>query len=142
MKTEAILGAVYTALTDDAGVSAFFVSVGVEHPQDTDAADMSVFPYCTINASTSAPFDDKGTTGETVSIQVTPWGRGTTSKSATAQIAEAADLIYTALNRATLTATGTNIINCLYESSPGIIDDPDGFTKYRPMMFRITYQLT
>ena len=140
METEGILGAVYAKLAADGDVSSFAVSIGVEHPQDTDPANLSVFPYITFSASASNPFDDKDTVGEAIVVQVTPWGRGTGTKSATKQVAEGADFIHAALHRATLTATGTNIINCLYQSSPGIIEDPDGFTKYRPMLFAITYQ--
>jgi hypothetical protein len=77
METEGILGAVYAKLAADGDVSSFAVSIGVEHPQDTDPANLSVFPYITFSASASNPFDDKDAVGETIVVQVTPWGRGT-----------------------------------------------------------------
>lgn len=142
MNTEAVLNAIYSRLSGYTALSSWAQSIGSEHPQDGDAGDASAFPYVTFSEVDSVNFDTKGTNGAVMRIQVTPWARGDASKSAKAQAAEGADIIHAALHDYALTVSGSNVVNCLWASSAGVLDDPDGVTKYKPMDFRIQHFAT
>lgn len=113
--------------------------IGYDKPQDSAPEDVSAFPYTVIEDVVGTAFDTQTSDGGNQIIQVTTYCRPTASKSAIALADETAQATYDALHKFALTVAGSNAINCLFESSPGNLIDPDGVTRYRPMTFRVQY---
>lgn len=131
--------AIRARLAGDATLSALVTYIGYEKPQDTRSESMVPFPYTVIEDVSARPWDTKDSDGGEQLIQVTTYARPTASRSAIDLADAAAQATYDALHKFDLVVSGSNVVNCLFEESPGNIPDPDGFTRYRPMTFRITY---
>ena len=113
--------------------------IGYDKPQDADPASGLPFPYTVIEDVAALPWDTKTSDGGDQLIQITTYCRPTSSKSAKALATETAQATYDALHKFNLVVSGSNVVNCLFNDSPGSLIDPDGVTRYRPMTFRIVY---
>lgn len=106
-------------------------------PQAEESEDPQFFPYLTVTSVTSSPFDTKTEEGGEASFDVHVWYRG----HALAVPLSIADAVYDALHRHDLSATGANVVNCLFDGGNEILD-PDGITIHVVRTFRVTYFLT
>jgi pterin-4a-carbinolamine dehydratase len=123
--------------------------VTYEKMQDTNPAtvggDPNLFesdaaiPYTVVEDVASNPWDTKTSDGGDQLIQVTTYCRPKDFNSATDLANQTAQAAYDALHKFDLVVSGSNVVNCLFEESPGLITDPDGVTRYRPMTFRVVY---
>lgn len=114
--------------------------VGVDKPQDAQAEAVANFPYVVLEEVAARPWDTKTSDGGEVLFQVTAFCRPNGSMSAHAMANAMAQAAYDALHKFELTIGGSVCVNCLFEESPGVMRDPDGSTRYRPMTFRVVYQ--
>lgn len=139
MNLAGVAQAVRARLVGDATFTALVNYVGYHKPQDTQPESMTPFPYCIIEDVTTTAWDTKTSDGAEQLIQITTFARPTATRSAVDLANAAAQRVYDLLHDFDLVVSGSNVVNCLFEESPGNIPDPDGFTRYRPMTFRITY---
>lgn len=139
MNFAGVAQAIRARLAGDATLSALVTYVGYDKPQDTRPESMVAFPYCVIEDVSATPWDTKTSDGGEQLIQVTTYARPTATRSAVDLADAAAQATYDALHKFDLAVAGSNVVNCLFDSSPGNIPDPDGFTRYRPLTFRIQY---
>lgn len=139
MNFAGVAQAVRTRLTGNAGFASLVNYIGYDNPQDADSASLTPFPYCVIEEVSTQPWDTKTSDGGEQLIQITTFARPTPTKSAVALSNEAAQAVYDLLHKFDLVVAGSNVVNCLFDDSPGNIPDPDGVTRYRPMTFRVTY---
>lgn len=140
MNFGAVTQAIRARLAGYSALASNVTYIGTDKPQDADPADLSAFPYCVIEPVSAVPFDTKDNDGGNELVQVTTFCRPTETKSATALADELAQAAYDALHKYDLTVSGSNAFNCLFDSSPGNLPDPDGVTRYRPMTFRVVYE--
>jgi len=113
--------------------------IGYDKPQDDDPASGVAFPYTVIEDVSARPWDTDDSDGGNQLIQITTYCRPTEAKSAKALATETAQATYDALHKFDLVVSGSNVVNCLFNESPGSLIDPDGVTRYRPMTFRVVY---
>lgn len=139
MNFAAVSQAVRARLAGDATLAALVNYIGYDKPQDTRPEIMVPFPYTVIEDVAGTAWDTKTSDGGQQLIQITTYARPTASRSAVDLADTAAQRVYDLLHKFDLVISGSNTVNCLFEESPGNIPDPDGFTRYRPMTFRITY---
>jgi hypothetical protein len=139
MNFAAVSQAVRARLAGDATLSALVTYVGYDKPQDTQPESSIPFPYTIIEDVAGSAWDTKTSEGGNQLIQVTTYARPTDTRSAVDIADAAAQAAYDALHKFDLVVAGSNVVNCLFDSSPGNIPDPDGFTRYRPLTFRVTY---
>lgn len=122
--------AIYTALN---GV--LTCPVYDEAPALPSGQPDNVFPYCVIGDDTAARFDTDSNTGSETTVTLHFWSRYPGQKEVKALMGEA----YTALHRATLTATGYKFLDCLWEFSETPVD-VDGKTRHGVQRYRLTIQ--
>ncbi len=139
MNLAGVSQAVRARLAGDATLSALVSYIGYDKPQDAKPESMVPFPYTVIEDVAGNAWDTKTSDGGQQLVQVTTYARPTASRSAVDLADAAAQRVYDLLHDFDLVISGSNTVNCLFEESPGNIPDPDGFTRYRPMTFRITY---
>lgn len=139
MNLAGVAQAVRARLVGDATFTALVNYIGYDKPQDTQSESLTPFPYCIIEDVTTTAWDTKTADGAQQLVQITTFCRPTTTRSAVDLANAAAQQVYDLLHNFDLVVSGSNVVNCLFEESPGNIPDPDGFTRYRPMTFRITY---
>jgi hypothetical protein len=139
MNFAGVAQAIRARLAGDATLSALSTYIGYEKPQDAKPESMVPFPFTVIEDVSATPWDTKTSDGGEQLIQVTTFARPTASRSAIDLADAAAQATYDALHKFDLVVSGSNVVNCLFDSSPGNIPDPDGFTRYRPLTFRIQY---
>lgn len=139
MNLAGVAQAVRARLVGDATFTALVNYVGYDKPQDTQSESLTPFPYCIIEDVTATRWDTKTADGAEQLVQITTFCRPTATRSAVDLANAAAQQVYDLLHNFDLVVSGSNVVNCLFEESPGNIPDPDGFTRYRPMTFRITY---
>lgn len=139
MKFEAVRVAVFQRLAGYAPLLAITQGVGSERPQDDDAGDASQFPFTIIDEVTAQPWDTKTSNGGNQLVQVTTYARPSATASATTLANNAAQAAYDALHKYDLPISGADVVNCLFDSTPGMFKDPDGKTRYKPLVFRVVY---
>lgn len=139
MNLAGVAQAVRARLVGDATFTALVNYVGYDKPQDTQSESLTPFPYCIIEDVTTTRWDTKTADGAEQLVQITTFCRPTATRSAVDLANATAQRVYDLLHDFDLVVSGSNVVNCLFEESPGNIPDPDGFTRYRPMTFRITY---
>jgi len=122
----AIQTAIYDKLIADAGLMALISGVYDAVPQT------EVFPYVTIGDDNHSDWSTNTTLGTEVRATINVWSRDRGRREAKLIQAE----IYDALNRATLTYTGYDIINIELEGSDSFID-ADGLTRHGVQIFRV-----
>lgn len=132
MRFKELRQALYARL--DAQVGASVQGVYAKVPQADQSEDDSAFPYITIGAFTTSPFDTDDENGVSVLADVSVWSRAT-SVLATSDIVSA---VYAALHKHDLVIAGANTVDCLF-SAMNELDDPDGRTTQDVLTFRITY---
>jgi len=93
------------------------------------------FPYCNIGNDTAARWDNDSKTGSVVTLTIHHWSRARGFKEVKGLMGEAYDL----LHRATLTASGYTVLDCLWEFSEAFVD-PDGKTRHGVQRYRLTMQ--
>ena len=140
MNFAGVAQAVRARLVGDATLSALVTYVGYDKPQDTQPESSIPFPYTIIEDVAGTAWDTKTSEGGEQLIQITTFCRPTETRSAVDLANATAQRVYDLLHRFDLVVSGSNMVNCLFEESPGNIPDPDGATRYRPMTFRITYE--
>jgi hypothetical protein len=139
MNLAGVAQAVRARLVGDATFTALVNYVGYDKPQDTQPESLTPFPYCIIEDVTATRWDTKTSDGAEQLVQITTFCRPTATRSAVDLANAAAQRVYDLLHDFDLVVSGSNVVNCLFEESPGNIPDPDGFTRYRPMTFRVQY---
>lgn len=139
MKFQAVSEAIYARLSGYTALTDQVVSIGYEHPQDATPEGLSAFPYVVIEDVSQSAWDTKTSNGGNQLVQVTPYARPSASKSAVAIANEVGQAVYDALHKHDLSVSGADLVNCLFEESPGNIPDPDGITRYKPLTFRVVY---
>lgn len=126
----------YTRLNTQVGSS--FTGIYTDVPQAEDSEADSAFPFITIGPFAASNDDTKDDNGAEVLAQVHIWSRSTSAL----VWRGLHDAVYDALqDYRSLSVTGANIVNVLFEDSDDIAD-PDGKTTHIVMRFRITYFLT
>lgn len=120
--------AIYNALSGDTGLSAVITGVYDNPEQDTVA-----FPYVTIGENIQTAWDTDDDAGDQNSIAVHVWSR----KGGRKEVKQINGLVYGILNRANLSVTGYQFIDCIAEGS-SVELDPDGRTYHGINNFRIT----
>ena len=93
------------------------------------------FPYVVIGNDTHLPFDNDDHAGTETTLTLHFWSREQGMKEVKALMGEA----YTILHRASLTKTGYNVIDCLFEFSESFVD-VDGRTRHGVQRYRLTVQ--
>lgn len=139
MNIQGVAQAIYARLAGYTALTSQITSIGYERPQDVAPEAVANFPYCVIDDITQQPWDTKTSDGGNQLVQVTVYARPNATKSGVTLANEAAQAIYDALHKYDLTVSGSNVVNCLFDGSPGNLADPDGVTRYKPMTFRIMY---
>lgn len=139
MNIGAVSQAIINRLGNFTALSSKVSYIGVDKPQDAQAESLTPFPYCVVEEATGVAWDTKTSDGGNELVQVTVFCRPTATRSAHSLANELAQATYDALHKFELVVPGSNVVNCLFEESPGVIRDPDGKTRYRPMTFRIVY---
>ena len=122
MKQLEIQTAVYSRLT-----SQLSETVYDDVPQDP------TFPFVVIGDDTGIPFDTDDTTGTESTLTIHVWSR----YDGRSEVKGIMSDIYDALNRHSLSVTGANTIDCLYEFGETMLD-PDMETRHGVMRFRLT----
>jgi len=140
MNFAGVAQAVRARLAGNTTFSGLVKYVGYDKPQDAQPESLTPFPYCIIEDVTARAWDTKTSEGGEQLIQITTFCRPTATRSAVDLANATAQQVYDLLHRFDLVVAGSNVVNCLFEESPGNIPDPDGVTRYRPMTFRITYE--
>jgi hypothetical protein len=100
-----------------------------------EAMPAANFPYCVIGEDTLLPWDNDDTVGADVTINLHFWSRASGNKQVKDLMAEA----YAILNRANVTKTGYNVVDCLFEFGQSM-SEPDGKTKHGVQRYRLTIQ--
>jgi hypothetical protein len=98
-----------------------------------EGAPSTTFPYCVIGNDTARAWDTDDTRGAEITLTLHFWSRAQGFKEVKALM----DQAYGLVNRATLTASGYDVIDCLFEFSDAM-DDPDGVTKHGVQRYRLT----
>lgn len=129
----AVQTAVYSAVSNDAAISALVTGVYADVPQPTEPDDDSIFPYVTIGQDIASPWDSKTYFGTETTVQIDVWSRSNNYIEAK-QISE---LILAALHHQPLIITGADHTMTVHQNTTVSID-PDGHTKRAMMMFSIT----
>ena len=93
------------------------------------------FPYIVVGDTETTPFDNDSTLGAYVDMSIYVYSRYKGRK----EVAGALDSIYALLHRASLTAAGYKIVDCLFEFSD-VLKLQDGKTRQGVIRFRITIQ--
>ena len=94
------------------------------------------FPYASIGEDSElTPFDTDDTRGAYVDVTVHLWSRYKGRKEVNGLL----DQIYNLLHRATLSAAGYNILDCLFSFSD-VSTEEDGITRHGVIRFRLTVQ--
>jgi hypothetical protein len=104
-------------------------------PFEPEGAPDDAFPYIVIGDQEATPFDNDSTRGAYVDSTVHVWSRYKGRK----EVDEALDEIYGLLHRASLSAAGYNIVDCLFEFSDVFVEQ-DGQTRHGVIRFRLTIQ--
>jgi len=126
---------IYTALKEDAPLSALVVGVYDNPTQAGDPADDSLFPFVTISDGTSQPWDTDTERGDECIAQVHVWSRASHSLEAK----QIQDAIYGALHRGTISIAGSVFIGSDYITQT-VQRDADGVTRHGIQEFRIIYE--
>ena len=96
-------------------------------PQNAD------YPYYVIGESTSEEFDTKSFNGFETSVIVHSWSRYNGRK----EVKEMMGTAYALLHNQSITVTGYNRVNCLFEFSETFLED-DGETRHGIQRFNLT----
>jgi hypothetical protein len=100
-----------------------------------EGAPAETFPYCVIGEDTQVAWDTDDKRGAQVTMTLHFWSRVTGNKEVKALMGEA----YALLNRANITKSGYNIVDCLWEFG-SVVSDPDAKTKHGVQRYRLTIQ--
>jgi hypothetical protein len=129
MKWEAPLQqAIYDELTGNTALMAAVAGVF-----DKVAKGYNSFPYVTLGDNISTPNDTDTASGSFCTYTVHVWSR----KAGKKESKEIMGLVYTALNRAALSVTGYNAVDCIFSDGSTELD-PDGKTYHGTQAFNIT----
>ena len=126
---------IYTALDDDATLSALIVGIYDNPAQAGDPDDDTLFPYVTISDGTSQPWDTDTDRGDEAIAQIHVWSRASNALEAK----QIQDAIYSVLHRGTIVISGSVFIGSDYITQT-VQRDPDGITRHGVQEFRIIYE--
>lgn len=139
MKQGALEAAIYDELTGNASLMAAIAAVWIPGaPQADDGELIGPFPYVVVPQITLTAWDTDDTLGAQAVAQVDSYARATPTASAHANVRAVCDLVYGALNRASLTIAGANCVDCLHETTSYGWEEPGG-TRRCVSLYRITY---
>ena len=123
---------IFDRLTSNLGSG---VSLFDTAPYLPEGAPSTSFPYVVIGNDTSAPWDTDDQVGGEITVTLHFWSRAEGFN----QVKTIMQAAYDRLNRASLSKTGYNVVDCLHEFSEAI-NDPDGVTKHGIQRYRLTIQ--
>ena len=126
---------IYTALDNDAALSALIVGIYDNPAQAGDPSDDTLFPYVTISDGTSQPWDTDTDRGDEAIAQIHVWSRASNALEAK----QIQDAIYSVLHRGTIVISGSVFIGSDYMTQT-VQRDPDGITRHGVQEFRIIYE--
>ena len=129
--------AVLTTLRGASGLTALLAS-GLSSIVDHAAAD-TLYPYVLIGEATARPgeADSKDSDAFEQTLTIHTWSQYRGLKEVKQIMAQ----IVSALDQASLTVTGHNLIQAQFEFSETFLD-PDGLTRHGVQRFRVTTQVT
>lgn len=104
-------------------------------PFEPEGSPDANFPYASIGDAEAEPWDNDSTLGAYVNTTVHVWSRYKGRK----EVDEALDAIYGLLHRASLSAAGYKIVDCLFQFSDVFVEE-DGQTRHGVVRFRLTIQ--
>ena len=139
MNTKGVAEAIRARLAGFSALAGNVEYIGFDKPQDAEPEALGPFPYKGICLISAHPWDTKTSDGGNELFQVTTFCRPTATASAYSQALELSQAAYDALHKFDLSVSGSNVVNLLWDSSPGMMTDPDGVTVYRPMDFMVVY---
>lgn len=130
MSFETILQqAVYSEMAGNAPLVAAVTGIYDNVPQTT------AYPYVVIGEDTVTNWDTDTELGTNCTCVIHTWSRSRGKK----ETKEIQGLIYAALHRASLTASGYNMIDIQFESSDSFLD-VDGLTRHGITNYRVLIQ--
>ncbi len=124
--------ALFTAL--DGNISA---GVYDDVPFQPNGDPVANFPYVTIGAMQSWPWDTDDTVGQNVTTSIHVWSRAAGMKETKAILGE----IYTLLDRSSPSITGYNVID-FRQVHTSVVLELDGRTRHGIGQYRMTIQKT
>lgn len=124
--------AVAAKLLADVAVMGLAKNVFDHAPQFTDPGDLANFPYINLASSAATDFSTDSELGMNIVVTVNTWSRYEGLK----EVKTLQGLVYTSLNRATLTAAGYCFVGVDFVGSDAF-DDSDGKTRHGVQTFRI-----
>lgn len=122
--------AIFTRLNGQVGATVYD-----EVPSLPSGMPAANFPYVVIGDDTARAWDTDDKTGADVTVTLHVWSRASGFK----EVKTILGAIYDRLNRAQLTITGYNVIDCIWEFSD-TMRDPDGQTRHGIARYRIRLQ--
>lgn len=132
----AVRKSVYARLSGYAALTSLLASATSVYghvPQD-DTSLSAGFPYVAIGDTTSTAFDTDTSTGFDVTITVHSFSRGRSPLEALGIMGQ----VYTAMHRHALTVAGYDLIDCLWDNTAEVLQEPDGLTYHTVQRFRVT----
>ena len=131
----AISEAVYTRLSGFAGLTALLATSGSVYgyaPQIATSQDAG-FPYVAIGDMTAVPFDTDTNTGFEATVTIHCFDRARSQK----KVQQIMGQVYAALHRHNLPVSGYNLVDCLWDDTAEVLQEPDGLTFHGVQRFRI-----
>ena len=140
MKADDLQTAVYTRLNDVSVTGLLSTAysplpaIFTDVPQAADSELETAFPFITIGADTTTPFDSKDDLGGSAIVQIDVWSRASSMLGLKA-LAEAVDgrMRRQPLNIAGVTHITTEMDSCVFSR------DPDGKTKRALILYRVLW---
>lgn len=100
-----------------------------------EGAPSDAFPYVVIGNDTSSAWSRDDRRGAEITLTLHFWSRANGFK----QVKALMDQAYGILDRDSLSKTGYNVVDCLFEFGEAM-DDPDGQTKHGVQRYRLTIE--
>ncbi len=133
----AVAEAVYTRLSGFSSLTTKLAdgSSGVYSfvEQEPTSADAD-FPYVAIGDTTSVSFDTDTNLGHEQTVTIHSFARARSKKT----ILQIMGSIYDALHRHDLAVTGYNLVDCIWDDTAEVLQEPDALTFHGVQRFRIT----
>lgn len=104
----------------------------IGYPTYDDVPQVTAYPYIVVGDDRSTPFDTDDSVGSETICTIHIWSQYRGRK----EVKEIMRSVYHTLNRANLTITGGQLIECHAEFEESFLD-PDGLTRHGVIRFRL-----